>query len=284
MADADPAARSRAKGGGGELALRVVSALVLAPLAVGIAYLGGWIFAVFWGLAALLVLWEWSLLVTSEDHLWVFMAGGAPVVLALALAASHHPLGVTIVMIVGAFGAAVLAFSGRRGWAAAGVIYAGIVGLAPIVLRSDRSFGFVAIIFLFAIVWATDVFAYFGGRAVGGAKLMPRVSPNKTWAGAVAGTGAAVLAGGAVAKMAGLPALPTLAVIAALLSVCAQAGDLFESYLKRMFGAKDSGHLIPGHGGLMDRLDGFIAAALIAALIGLWRGGLDAPADGLLVW
>jgi phosphatidate cytidylyltransferase len=113
---------------------------------------------------------------------------------------------------------------------------------------------------------------------------MPRVSPNKTWAGAVIGTAAAVLAGEAVAKAAGLPALPTVAAIAAALSIWAQAGDLFESYLKRKFGAKDSGHLIPGHGGLMDRLDGFIAAALIAALIGIWRGGLDAPADGLLVW
>ncbi len=281
MADADPAA-SRAKGG--ELALRVLSALILAPLALGIAYLGGWIFAVFWGLAALLVLWEWSLLVTPEDHLWVFMAGGAPIVLAVALAMSRHPLGVTIVMIVGAFGAAVLAFSGQRAWAAAGVLYAGIVGLAPIALRSEQSIGFIAIIFLFAIVWGTDMFAYFGGRAVGGAKLMPRVSPNTTWAGAIAGPVAAVLAGEAVAKTAGLPALPTLAAIAAALSMCAQIGDLFESYLKRKFGAKDSGHLIPGHGGLMDRLDGFIAAALIAALIGIWRGGLDAPADGLLMW
>jgi phosphatidate cytidylyltransferase len=282
MAGADPVAGARAKGS--ELTLRVLSAVVLAPFALAVAYLGGWAFTVLWGLAALLVLWEWTLLVTPEDHRWLFMGGGAPIVLALGLAASRHPLGVVIVLIIGAFGAAALAFSGRRGWAAAGVIYAGMAGLAPIVLRADAAHGFLAIVFLFGVVWATDIMAYFGGRAIGGAKLMPRVSPNKTWAGAVAGTAAAVLAGVAIGKLAGLPAAPLLAAVAAALSVCAQAGDLFESYLKRKFGAKDSGHLIPGHGGLMDRLDGFIAAALIAAALGIWRGGLDAPADGLLLW
>jgi phosphatidate cytidylyltransferase len=113
---------------------------------------------------------------------------------------------------------------------------------------------------------------------------MARVSPKKTWSGALAGAAAAVLAGVAVARTAGLAGLVPVAVIALLLSVVAQAGDLFESALKRRFGAKDSSHLIPGHGGLMDRLDGFVTAALLAALIGLARGGFESPGRGLLVW
>jgi phosphatidate cytidylyltransferase len=137
---------------------------------------------------------------------------------------------------------------------------------------------------LFAIVWATDIAAYFAGRALGGPKLMPRVSPKKTWSGALAGTVAAVLVAVAIAKSAGLAGLVAIAIMAISLSVVAQAGDLFESALKRRFGAKDSSHLIPGHGGLMDRLDGFVAAAFLAAVIGLLRGGFEAPGRGLLVW
>jgi phosphatidate cytidylyltransferase len=172
----------------------------------------------------------------------------------------------------------------HRAWAAAGVPYAGAIGIAPVVLRSDAEQGLLAVMLLFAIVWATDSAAYFVGRWIGGPKLLPRVSPGKTWSGAVGGLFAAVLAALAAAGIAGLPGVPALAGIAAALSAFAQAGDLFESLLKRRFGAKDSSRLIPGHGGLMDRLDGFVAAATLAALIGILRGGIEAPARGLLVW
>jgi len=152
------------------------------------------------------------------------------------------------------------------------------------VLRSDNEDGFLALVFLFVIVWTTDVGAYFVGRAVGGPKLMPQVSPNKTWAGALGGMGAAVIVAVAVAKAVALTNLFAIAMLAVVLSVCAQGGDLFESVLKRRFGAKDSSRLIPGHGGLMDRLDGFVTASVAAVLIGLVRGGFDAPGRGLLVW
>ncbi len=151
-------------------------------------------------------------------------------------------------------------------------------------LRSDGGDGFLAVIFLFAVVWATDIVAYFVGRAIGGPKLMPNVSPKKTWSGALGGTLAAIVVAVAVAKAAGLTGLFAVAMLAVVLSVFAQAGDLFESFLKRRFGAKDSSHLIPGHGGLMDRLDGFVSASVVAALIGLARGGFEAPGRGLLVW
>jgi phosphatidate cytidylyltransferase len=140
------------------------------------------------------------------------------------------------------------------------------------------------VLFLFAIVWTTDIGAYFVGRAIGGPKLVPQVSPNKTWAGALAGMGAAVIVGVAVAKATALTNLFAIAMLAIVLSISAQGGDLFESVLKRRFGAKDSSRLIPGHGGLMDRLDGFVTASIVAVLIGLARGGFEAPGRGLLVW
>jgi phosphatidate cytidylyltransferase len=269
---------------GSELALRVGSAVVLAPLAIAIAFLGGWPLALFWGVAAVGVLWEWTSLVAPGDQRSVLLAGGAALVLAIALAASGHILAALIVLAMGALAAAALAGAERRGWVAGGIPYAGALAMAPIVLRSDGEEGFLALIFIFAVVWTTDIGAYFVGRAVGGPKLMPQVSPKKTWAGALGGLLAAVAVAIAVAKLASLTAWFALAMLAVVLSLFAQAGDLFESFLKRRFGAKDSSHLIPGHGGLMDRLDGFVTASLAAVLIGLARGGLEAPARGLLLW
>jgi phosphatidate cytidylyltransferase len=299
MSDADrplgatePAART--KPAAGELALRVASALLMAPLAVGIAYWGGWPFAILWGCIALLVLWEWTALVSGEDRRAVLIAGAASILLAAVLttAADHAQdgmretrlLGALTVLAMGMLGTAALAPRTRRLWIAGGVPYAGILAIAPVVLRDDAQYGFLAIAFLFAIVWATDIAAYFAGRAIGGPKLASSISPKKTWSGAIGGTSAAVAAALGIAWLAGLGRLTAIALVAIVLSSVAQAGDLFESALKRRFGAKDSSHLIPGHGGLMDRLDGFLAATVVAALIGVARGGLEAPARGLLVW
>jgi phosphatidate cytidylyltransferase len=269
---------------GSELALRVCSALVLVPLAIGIAYLGGWPFALFWGAAAMGVLWEWIALVARSDQRSVLLTGGASLALAVALVATGHLLAAVVVLAMAAIGAASLALAERRIWVAGGIPYAGALALAPIVLRAEDEDGFLAMIFLFAIVWATDIGAYFVGRALGGPKLVPQVSPNKTWAGALGGLIASVVVAVAVAKVAALTALFALAMLAVVLSVFAQGGDLFESFLKRRFHAKDSSRLIPGHGGLMDRLDGFVSASAAAALIGLARGGFEAPGHGLLVW
>jgi phosphatidate cytidylyltransferase len=269
---------------GGELVLRVCSALVLVPIAIGTAYLGGWPFAVFWGLAAMGVLWEWISLVARSDHRTVLMTGGASLALAVALVATGHLLAAVIVLAISTLGVAALAPAKWRTWIAAGVPYAGALGVAPVALRSDSEDGLLAVIFLFAIVWTTDVVAYFSGRAIGGPKLMAQVSPKKTWSGAIGGTLAAVIVAFVLAKVMALSGSFAIAMLAVVLSICAQGGDLFESFLKRRFGAKDSGHLIPGHGGLMDRLDGFITASVVAALIGLLRGGFEAPGRGLLVW
>jgi phosphatidate cytidylyltransferase len=269
---------------GSELALRVCSALVLVPLAIGTAYLGGWPFALFWGAAAIGVLWEWSSLVARHEQFSALLAGGASLTLAVVLVATGHVLPALIVVAMGALGAASLTLAERRTWVAGGIAYAGVLAIGPIILRSDGEQGFLAVLFLFAIVWTTDIGAYFVGRALGGPKLLPRVSPNKTWAGAIGGLFASVVVAVVVAKMAALTSLFALAMLAVVLSVLAQAGDLFESFLKRRFDAKDSSHLIPGHGGLMDRLDGFVTASVAAVIIGLARGGFEAPGRGLLVW
>ncbi len=172
----------------------------------------------------------------------------------------------------------------KRLWCATGLLYAGVVLAAPMILRRDPQLGALALFYLFAVVWATDILAYGGGRLIGGPRLAPAISPHKTWSGAVVGMIGGICAGTAVAFMGSL-VNPLAAIgLALLLSAAAQTGDLAESAVKRRFGVKDSSRIIPGHGGLMDRLDGFLAAAGIAALLGAARGGLDGAAGGLLIW
>jgi phosphatidate cytidylyltransferase len=245
-AHASPLTGAGPKGGPSNLTLRVASAAVLVPLAVASAYWGGWPFVVFWALAAIGILWEWIGLVVKRTGPSLTADG--------------------------------------RVWAAGGVVYAAVAFFGPVLLRRDAELGFTALLFLFAVVWATDILAYFTGRAFGGALLWPRVSPKKTWSGALGGVAGAIAAGIAVAAAGGIGNLAAIAVLSLLLSVLSQAGDMFESAVKRHFAAKDASGLIPGHGGVMDRLDGFMVAAFAAAAIGILRQGFDAPAHGLLLW
>jgi phosphatidate cytidylyltransferase len=267
---------------GSELWRRVASAMVLAPLAIVSAYVGGAAFTAFWGLAAIGVAWEWFGLVSGPRPLLpisVVTLGGAAVLFTV-----DSPLPAIAWLVAGMLVAAAAARRGRRGWTLAAIGSAGAVLAAPVMLRADAQWGVWAIILQFAVVWTTDVVAYFVGRRVGGPRLWPAVSPKKTWSGALAGMVAAVVAGLVVAKIAGLGDLPVMAALCCGLSIVGQAGDLLESAVKRRFGTKDASRLIPGHGGLMDRLDGFVAAAVVGTLIGLLRGGADAPGRGLLLW
>ena len=270
--------------GGCELCLRVGSALVLVPLAVGSAYLGGPPFLAVWALAAAIILWEWTAIVGEPGRTPILAAGAAAFVSAAVLFGLGWPRAALAVLALGAVAVAGLAGSGRRAWILAGGVYAGVMLAAPAVLRSDAELGLLAVMLLFGVVWTTDVMAYFVGRALAGPKLWPAVSPKKTWSGAVGGAAAATVVGSGISALAGLDHLAALALVCALLSLAAQTGDLLESALKRRFGAKNASELIPGHGGLMDRLDGFVAAALVATLLALARGGFDAPARGLLIW
>jgi phosphatidate cytidylyltransferase len=268
------------------LLLRVISAAVLAPLAIAAAYFGGWPFALFWGAAGIAVLWEWIGIVGGggDRNRLVFSSSAGATALAAVLGARDRPISAVLIVALGALATAIFARRDRRLWIVSGIGYAAVMVLAPIVLRHDASYGFAALIFLFAIVWSTDALGYFGGRAIGGPKLALAISPNKTWSGAIAGALGATLIAAIGARVAGPFNVGAIAAVALLLSVAAQAGDLLESSIKRRFGIKDASHLIPGHGGVMDRLDGFWAAALAACLIGLARGGLESAARGLLIW
>jgi phosphatidate cytidylyltransferase len=265
------------------LALRAVSAMILAPIAVGAAWLGSWPFAVFWLIAALLVLWEWIHLVAGPGHKLMFSASGSALAVAALVEFRDRPIAAGLLIVLGGIAALIFAQRGRRVWIVAGIGYSGMMLLSPLLLRIDPDYGFLAIVLLFAVVWATDIVAYFVGRAIGGPLLCPSVSPKKTWSGAVGGAVGAMAAAVAIAHLFGANR-QVFAVLGLLLSVVAQLGDLLESWIKRHFGAKDASHLIPGHGGVMDRLDGFWAAALVACLVGLARGGLHNAALGLLIW
>jgi phosphatidate cytidylyltransferase len=274
------------------LVQRIASAAVLAPMTIGAAYVGGWLFLVLCAAAAGGILWEWTQLASGRADLRILAPGLAGLLAALVLVAASRPTAAAGMIAIGAILAGVMvalqpprqAGPGGAAWAAAGVVYAGVAFLSPALLRRDAQLGFAAIVFLAATVWMTDTFAYMVGRTVGGPLLWARVSPNKTWSGAIGGLAGGVAGGTLVAYASGVGRLAVVGVIALTLSVLAQAGDLLESAVKRRFGAKDASHIIPGHGGLMDRLDGFLAAALAALLIGILRHGTDAPAQGLLAW
>jgi len=278
--------------GDSNLHTRVTSAVVLIPVALIVTYIGGWLFAVLCMVAASGILWEWTSLAAGRAEARVLVPGWAGLLIAGALAGLGLPSAAAGVVLVEAVLAALAVVAWPRdddtldpaGWAAGGVVYAGIALLPSILLRNDSNWGLTALYFLFATVWITDIFAYFCGRLIGGPSLWPAVSPKKTWSGAIGGAVGGVAAGITVAYAAGTAKLGIVGIMALLLSLLAQTGDLFESGVKRRFGAKDASQLIPGHGGLMDRLDGYIAAALAAVLIGILHAGIGSPAEGLLVW
>lgn len=282
----DPAAASHADTSAPShrnLLLRVASALILAPLAIAVAYWGGWPFAVFWTIAALAVWWEWVRLIDPRGSQGALALGACALVLEALLAANDRVDKALIIVLLALFGIAVTATKQTR-WIAGGIVYASALLIAPLVIRADERFGFLAIMILFAIVWSTDIGGYFGGRAIGGPKLAPTISPKKTWSGAIVGMAVAVGATVFIARW--LPGSPMilLALVAVLLSAVSQAGDLFESFFKRRFDAKDASGLIPGHGGVMDRLDGFIVAVSVAAIIGVLRGGFEGAGQGMIAW
>ena len=288
--------------GTGNLMLRVASAAVLAPVTLAITYAGGWTFLALCTIAAGGILWEWASLVSHRADARILAPGWVALLAGMPLIGCHLPNAAWAAIGGGALAAGLIVaawprgdgeaasgswesvFWGSAAWAAGGIVYAGALLLGPALLRGDPDWGLTALLFLFANVWITDIFAYFCGRAIGGPLLWPRVSPKKTWSGAVGGLVGGVAASVAVAYASGIGRLGIVGVMALVLSVLAQAGDLFESAVKRRFGAKDASHLIPGHGGLMDRLDGFLVAALAALLIGMIRQGTAAPARGLLIW
>ena len=257
-----------------ELGARIASAVVLGVGALLATDAGGWLFALFWFAGGAAILVEWVNMTRTEPRLPVQVVFGAALgVLILLHIAQARTAAFLLVAAVAIVTAAALARGPRdRLWATAGFLYAAVITLVPPVVRDHPELGLVGLLWMFAVVWTTDVAAYFTGRRLGGPKLWPRVSPKKTWSGfiggLVAGTLSGVLVGLVAAALGWTPPAPwfVVALLSAVASVASQGGDLAESALKRRFDVKDSSHLIPGHGGVMDRLDGFWA---VAALLGV---------------
>ena len=258
-----------------ELSARTASAAVLGVVALLVTWLGGWAFALFWLAAGLVILLEWTAMTRVEPRRILQGLLGAGLIALVLAYLLRFPLWVGALAAAAAAGAGFMAGASPRDrwWAVAGFAYAAVIALAPTMVRDHPQAGVVGVLWMFAVVWTSDIAAYFTGRRFGGPKLWPRVSPKKTWSGFLGGLTGAALAGELVVVLGqrwGGPSAGSLwlvLLVSAAASVAGQLGDLAESAMKRAFDIKDSGWLIPGHGGVMDRLDAFWPVALFAALM-----------------
>lgn len=260
-----------------ELKLRIMSGFVLAAIVLGATWYGGVAFRMLAGLIALLIYYEWSTITKqAEKDVQANALGWLGTVLLVVMTVAGE-FDYAVPLLVGFTVLTAIFVVVRRGswWLPGGVVYSGLSGISLAAIRGDDSVGLVAMLFVFAVVWATDILAYFVGRAVGGPKLAPRISPGKTWSGAIGGTVSGVAAGSAVALIHFPQTGLWIGCIAFLLSVASQIGDLFESFIKRRFGVKDSSRLIPGHGGVMDRVDGLVFACFAAFLLAVGHAALS---------
>jgi phosphatidate cytidylyltransferase len=268
------------KGRWSDLRKRIGSAVVLAPLALTCLWFGKGAWAVLIAAGAAGAAAEW--LGMNKARVWSWPMALLPIGMAAIPLAAHWAGGATALAL-----AAVLALvswllfgaDGRAVWLAGGFVYIAPAAVALVRLRHLPTVGRWDMVYLVLIIWASDIGAYVVGRLVGGPKLAPAISPGKTWSGAVGGMGAAALVGLGVAALVGarFPLLHCI-LVSIIIGIASQLGDLLESGFKRHFGVKDSGRSIPGHGGLLDRLDGMLTAAPIAVLMTLLIG------EGVWLW
>jgi phosphatidate cytidylyltransferase len=280
--DRSPASRSSARWA--DLQLRILSAAILAPLALGCIWVGGTAFA---GLVAVITAalsYEWLGLCgrrSSPMSTLLFIALPLAVILTDHGSAASALILLAIATAVGTVLSGGLSPSRPLGF---GIPYLGLGAVALVWLRRQPGGGASNVIVLLLVVWASDIGAYIAGRAIGGPRLAPSISPGKTLSGAVGGLVAAAAVGLAASAMLGHGSMSGRGIalrpmaFAVLIGLVSQAGDLFESQLKRHFGVKDSGTMIPGHGGLLDRLDALLTAAPVAALLALILG------RGVVLW
>lgn len=265
-----------------DLKPRLIAGAAMAVVALALTYAGPVPFALLVGLVALLMCWEWGRVVRGTDFGPQFVVHAAAILAAVAAAASGQPLAGLGAVGAGVAALALLRLGERPEMSAVGVAYVGLPVVALLWFRSDAALGLLAVLFLFVVVWTSDIAAFAAGRSIGGPKLWPRVSPNKTWSGFLGGVGSTAIAGALFAQMVPGASSTRLALIALALAVVAQAGDLAESALKRWFGVKDSSSIIPGHGGVMDRADSIVAVSTAAAILALLLD-MAAPARALLL-
>ena len=254
-----------------ELKLRIVSAIVLAVLVLAITWIGGQTFTLLWAVIAFLILREFNRICLKSTS----FANRIASFIALILIVTSWLIGdrqTAIVLFCGGFIVlAVWEMVVRRSmWSVLGLAYAALPFFAMSDLRSDNHDGLVVILLLYFCVWGADVFAYFAGRTIGGPKLAPSISPNKTWAGFIGSLVGALLLSYLVDLAAGFDPILVFFVIMLMAAIVSQLGDLMESSIKRKFEVKDSGTLIPGHGGVLDRVDGLVVAAVFIWLVTLY--------------
>lgn len=265
-----------------ELAVRIVSAIVLLALALATTVYSLWSFLLLVIIGGAVISWEWTRLTRGRFDGIAVLSLVAVALISVTVAMGRFDYA----LLMFAAGAVTIGMStvhrGAAFWPLAGFAYAALPAASLVWLRSDAALGALAVLFVFAVAWTTDTASYVAGRSIGGPKLAPRVSPNKTWSGFVVGAATPALVGVAFAAMVGETSAPILAFISVVLALACQGGDLIESAVKRHFGVKDASQLIPGHGGLLDRVDGLLAAAVVAAVIALRDP--SSPGHGLLIW
>ena len=258
------------------LLLRLISAIALAPVPIAAIWFGWPWLPLLIAAAAAVMAWEWARLCRGGQSGASGAMLVAAVVAATAAAALSAPAAGIVAAVTGAaavWGTAVLFGDREPGWLAIGALWVALPCVLLLWLAGNESAGRAVLLWIFAVVWATDIGAYAVGRWIGGPRLAPRWSPGKTWAGLVGGAGAAAITGWITAHVLGIaPVLPVVMVSTGL-AIVEQFGDLAESMAKRRFGVKDSSGLIPGHGGLLDRVDGLLAVIPVAALLTLISGG-----------
>lgn len=267
-----------------DLGPRLASAAVLVVVTIVALVLGGYVFAALVGAVFAGCYREWEQMVTLQP----LQAPGGVLVGLVALSALVFPaLGApaTLAVIVAATILALLLGGEGKYWRVIGIGFFGLVIGAVLAVRGGNQIGLYASLLLGSVVWLTDTGAYFTGRQVGGEKLAPDISPSKTWSGALGGFALGTLAG-LILWLVLVPASPWWIglLLAAALSVVGQVGDLIESAIKRRFRIKDSGDIIPGHGGLMDRLDSISFGVLVVVVVGGLHGGFDNISHGFLTW
>ena len=254
---------------------RIITSIILIPSALAAVYAGGWVLAVWAGAAGFAMAREWTRIVHRDARLgWRFALHGLAIVSSQILLVAGEPnLAIASILFAAFIGSLIAQRREERSvWLIAGIIFVAAPCLAFASLRATVPFGFETVVWLLCVVWATDSAAFLAGSAVGGPKLAPLISPNKTWAGAAAGLVAGIFAGFILALLAGQYVSLAFMAASAALAVLTQCGDLAESFLKRRFGVKDASDLIPGHGGALDRLDGMIFATSGLALFVICTG------------
>lgn len=266
------------------LQLRIMSGVVMAAVTLAVTWVGGVWFTLFAVIVGGASLYEWLRITGFAPAAMPGIAIIAAVVAGLIMVLAGVNPFLIVALAVGAAAALAVFYASQDAprWIVAGAVWHPLLPAAALAnLRGDTNAGLAAVLFVFSVVWATDIAAYFTGRAIGGPKLAPAISPGKTWSGALGGAFAGIVCGTAVAWAAGAERLGLIVVIAAAMSVASQFGDLFESALKRRYAVKDSSNLIPGHGGVLDRVDGLVIAAVALWLIAWAASGSAQPASWL---